>query len=134
MAELPIGEPGRAVALIDPEQAAIDDARTMDAIFELAGVDQEAKEIVVGMLGRPVAPREVAFVSQAAWEATFKGKLATPIAEARVASFRRICRIKCGLTPGDAAPAPVGPAGGRWPGVGGAGRTTGGSLRQPPGT
>jgi hypothetical protein len=99
----PLGTTGVGVVGLDPsaeERAQITD--TVQAC-KWAGIGDECKTAFEGAIGGSIAlVREVLLISLADWMAAVAA--ASPLSKGRLASLRRMCRLRMGLVPGEQTP------------------------------
>jgi hypothetical protein len=128
MADLPTGVEGQGVVGLDPSPQELVNIVGLDTALQWPGVDAPLFAGLVAVIGNPKVLRDISFIPRADWITYLSnitvGDGAVPILPTEVArlwSFRRVCRIRCGLTPGDnpepnlgLLPAPA------WPGQGAA--------------
>jgi hypothetical protein len=114
----PMGSPGIGVVGLDPSADEIAAITDIVQAYKWAGISDDCRTALEASIGGPIAlVREVLLISLADWMAAVSS--ANPINKARLASLRRACRLRMGLTPGEqtsqqqqvnqAFPPPMGP-------------------------
>jgi hypothetical protein len=105
--QLPIGLPGIGVVGLDPTPEQLATIITLDLAAAYPGLSAELRDALYESLGTPTTMRDVAFVPGSEWATVVADTLVAglpilSISRAKLQSFRRVCRLRCGLTPGDA--------------------------------
>jgi hypothetical protein len=114
MAELPAGLPGQGVAGLDPDPAELALVTDLETAGKWSGLADTLRKALYKASGTPIVVRDVAFISRADWikivdlieipvgtDSAPEVRPASPVEAARVWSFRRVCRLRCGSPPGD---------------------------------
>jgi hypothetical protein len=106
--QLPIGLPGIGVVGLDPSPDELASIVSLDQACAFPGLTAELRDALYDTLGTPTTMRDVAFVPSNEWATVVADTLVaglpiSSISRAKLQSFRRVCRLRCGLTPGDAA-------------------------------
>ena len=111
---LPMGSAGVGVTGIDPTTDELNGITSLASALTWPGVSDGLRNRLFEMLGTPTVFRDVAFVGVGDWAAALSsvtittgvGDAATTrpingIERGKLGSFRRVCRLRVGLTPGD---------------------------------
>jgi hypothetical protein len=111
MADLPIGVPGQGIQGLDPEPGELAGISNIDEALAWPGITSELAAGLWAVLGQALVLRDIAFLCRDDWAryvaavqvttAPNESRPALPMELSRLWSFRRICRIRCGLAPGD---------------------------------
>jgi hypothetical protein len=99
----PLGTTGVGVVGLDP--SAEERAQITDIVqaCKWAGIGDECKTALEAAIGGSIAlVREVLLISLADWMAAVAA--ASPLSKGRLASLRRVCRLRMGLVPGEQTP------------------------------
>jgi hypothetical protein len=119
MAHLPVGEQGQGVVGLDPTPGEAATIATIADALTWSGVAESTRLAFYEKIGVPSVLRDISYISRdeyikylelaqvkvagaAAADAATSRPL-QPTETARLWAFRRVCRLRCGLTPGDAA-------------------------------
>jgi hypothetical protein len=133
MATLPVGLEGIGCAGIDPNAADLGAIADLQAALDWPGIGDDVRDAFFSLLGLPTRLRDVAFVPAASFSLCVDNTVVaiavavaatgtvpavpadqpaahrpiSPIESGKLYSFRRICRLRCGLTPGDPSTASI---------------------------
>jgi hypothetical protein len=123
MAHLPVGEPGQGVVGLDPTAGEAANIATIAHAITWAGVSDPTRTAFFEEIGEPTVLRDIGYISREEYikylelarvelAAAAEGAAATSrplqtIEIARLWAFRRVCRLRCGLTPGDPTTSPI---------------------------
>ena len=103
---LPVGAPGVGVPGLDPTPEQLDNITTLSAALAFPGIGEGLRNALYEMLGTPTVVRDLAFIPRTTWdkvigEVKVDGNDINPIDVAKLESFRRVCRLRTGQSPGD---------------------------------
>ena len=105
---LPLGEPGIPAPGIDPPPDELAQIATVAKALAWAGGDADLERwLGTSLGGAPTMLRHVVLVDRASWDYAVEhlgndvGAHPGPLASAKLESFRRVARLRCGLCPGD---------------------------------
>ncbi len=97
----PVGAPGTPCDGIDPTPSELGAIKDVEGAAAWAGLDHETQEALFKETGPPTRLRDITFISRENWDKAVADAKLNMVSMGRIEAFRRVCRLRNGMCPGD---------------------------------